>query len=289
MNIKEESVVVQTQFRTLAEETFASKSIHSHLLLLLTASVLISVLEAISPYKFELIDPLSWGSVVTDAFKDLGIVLGFAIGLAYLGQKGSVLINNNQASVSQSRSVTLIEIISEAARLAIFALFITVFARISIYFGSNPVPITGQTLAILVTAAALGARQGTSATIMYVAMGATGMHVFAGGGFGLFWQVASGGYLIGFIVAAAVIGFLVERGLDKSPGLLLAMLIGNIVIYVPGLLHLAFWVGWDKTMEFGLYPFIPGDLAKLYIASLMMPAAWALVKLRNSSRIPLWK
>ena len=224
-----------------------------------------------------------------DALKDFGIVLGFSMSLAYLGQKGSVLIGNKRDPEGRYRSVSLINIVSEAARLAVFALFISFFARITIYFGSNPVPITGQTLAILVTAAALGARQGTTATIMYVAMGATGMHVFAGGGFGLFWQVASGGYLIGFVAAAAVIGFLVERGLDKSPGLLLAMLIGNIVIYIPGLLHLAFWVGWDKTMEFGLYPFIPGDLAKLYIASLMMPAAWALVKMRNSGGLILWK
>lgn len=282
-------MVIQTQFRTLAEETFSSKRVITHILLLLAAGVLISVLEAISPYKFELVDPLSWGSVAIDALKDLGIVLGFSMSLAYLGQKGSILIGNKQNPDGQFRSVSLTNIVSEAARLAVFALFISFFARITIYFGSNPVPITGQTLAILVTAAALGARQGTTAIIMYVAMGAAGMHVFAGGGFGLFWQVASGGYLIGFVAAAAVIGFLVERGLDKSPGLLLAMLIGNIVIYVPGLLHLAFWVGWDKTMEFGLYPFIPGDLAKLYIASLMMPAAWALVKMRNNGGITLWK
>ena len=281
-------MAVQTRTGTLAEAAFSAKGIQVNLVILVAAGLLIAVLEAISPSKFELIDPLSWGSVVKDGAKDLGIVLGFAVALAYLGRQGAALVGGKRAAEQPWRSEAVSAVLGEAARLAAFALVISFFARISIHFGSNPVPITGQTLAILVTAAALGARQGTTATIMYVSMGAAGMHVFAGGGFGLFWQAASGGYLIGFVVAAAVIGFLVERGLDRGAGLLVAMLIGNVVLYVPGLLQLAYWVGWDKTLEFGLYPFIPGDLAKLYVASLVVPSAWALVRMRGG-RLALWR
>ena len=97
----------------------------------------------------------------------------------------------------------------------------------------------------------------------------------------MFWNMASGGYLIGYVPAAFLVGFLTERGWNKGTWVLLAMLAGNVVLYVPGLIQLAFWVGWDRTLSLGLYPFIPGDLAKLYVVSLVLPSAWALVGLRK--------
>ena len=158
-----------------------------------------------------------------------------------------------------------------------FALFTALLARVSIPLGFTPVPITGQTLAVLLTGAALGSRRGASSMTLYLVAGAL-LPVYAGGGSGLFWNLASGGYIIGFIPAAYVVGFLCERGWDRRVWIILAMLAGNIVLYIPGLIQLSFFVPEGKVLELGLYPFIPGDLIKLYIASLTVPAAWALLR-----------
>ena len=158
-----------------------------------------------------------------------------------------------------------------------FSLIMAGFAQISIRLPFTPVPITGQTLGVLLTGAALGSRRGALAMLAYLAEGTGGLPVFAGGGSGLVWNMASGGYLIGYVPAAFLVGFLVERGWSKGAWVWLAMLAGNIVLYIPGLIQLAFWVGWDRTLPLGLYPFIAGDLAKLYVASLVLPSAWAIV------------
>ena len=158
-----------------------------------------------------------------------------------------------------------------------FALFTALLARVSIPLGFTPVPITGQTLAVLLTGAALGSRRGASSMTLYLVAGAL-LPVYAGGGSGLVWNLASGGYIIGFIPAAYVVGFLCERGWDRRVWIILAMLAGNIVLYIPGLIWLAFFVPVGKVLELGLYPFIPGDLIKLSIASLMLPTAWALLR-----------
>ena len=100
---------------------------------------------------------------------------------------------------------------------------------------------------------------------------------FTSGSSGWFWGLASGGYIIGFVAAAYVVGFLTERGWHRGTGLIVAMLAGNILLYIPGLIQLAVFVPNDKVMEWGLYPFIAGDLIKLYVAALLVPAAWKLV------------
>ena len=174
------------------------------------------------------------------------------------------------------------------SRIIAFSFLITLFARISIHFGDNLVPITGQTLAVLLTGAVLGARLGMLATLMYLVQGMAGMHVYAGGSFGLVWQLSSGGYIIGFVAAAFLVGFMVEQGWNKGAPLLVAMLLGNVLLYVPGLLQLGFFVEWKNVLPWGLYPFIPGDLAKLYVASLLVPAgSWALLRYRLGER-PAW-
>ena len=156
-----------------------------------------------------------------------------------------------------------------------FALLTALFARISIPLAFTPVPITGQTLAVLLAGAALGSRRGAAAMALYVAAG-TWLPFYASGT-GPFWSLASGGYIIGFIPAAFVVGYLAERGWDRRVWIILAMLLGNIVLYIPGLLQLSFFVPEGRVLELGLYPFIAGDLVKIYVASLALPAAWALL------------
>ena len=99
------------------------------------------------------------------------------------------------------------------------------------------------------------------------------------GSSGLVWDLASGGYILGFIPGAFIVGFLCERGWDTKSWIMVAMLAGNVVIYIPGLIQLSFFVPNDKVMEYGLYPFIAGDMIKLYIAAISVPAAWGLFNL----------
>ena len=106
-----------------------------------------------------------------------------------------------------------------------------------------------------------------------------GLPVFAG--FKSGFMLASFGYVLGFIAAAYVVGYLAERGWDRSPvKMFAAMLLGAAVLYVPGLIWLAAWIGTEKAIQFGLLPFIPGDLVKAAVAALGFPAAWALLARR---------
>ena len=168
----------------------------------------------------------------------------------------------------------------DVALIVAFSLLVALLARISIPLPFTPVPITGQTLGVLLTGAALGSWRGAAAMTLYLVEGFQ-FPVYAGGGSGLFWQMASGGYLVGFIPAAFIVGYLCERGWERKAWIILAMLAGNIVLYVPGLIQLSFFVPNDKVLEYGLYPFIAGDLIKLYIASLAVPAAWGLLDRRQ--------
>ena len=188
-----------------------------------------------------------------------------------------------------------------------FAWFVALFAQMAIRLPWTPVPITGQTFAVLVTGGALGANRGAGSLVMYMLMGMIGIPVFAPGSEALAmdgtwgahflfpwvgsaslpWAIASGGYIVGFILAAWVTGYFAERSWDRKSLGLLAMLAGNVILYVPGLLWLNIDVAdgdWAKTLEWGLYPFVVGDLMKLYVATLTLPAAWALVrKIRGDS------
>ncbi|HEU5394900.1 MAG TPA: biotin transporter BioY, partial [Candidatus Methylomirabilis sp.] len=143
-----------------------------------------------------------------------------------------------------------------------------------------PVPITGQTFAVLLIGAALGARRGAAAIGLYVVEGLVGLPVFAGGGAGLArLQGPTGGYLLGFIAAAYLTGTLAERGWDRSVRFAAAaMAAGNVVIYLFGVPWLALFLGWPKAVTAGLLPFIPGDLLKLAAAALALPGAWVLVR-----------
>jgi biotin transport system substrate-specific component len=159
------------------------------------------------------------------------------------------------------------------------SLFIALCAQFTLHIG--PVPITGQTLGVLLTGVLLGSRRGSLSVLAYLAEGVAGLPVFAPGGpLGLTRLVGpTGGYLIGFVAAAYVTGLLAERGWDrKAATALAAMLIGNATIYAFGLPWLALFVGIENTLPLGLYPFIVGDLLKTILAAVLLPTGWRLLK-----------
>jgi biotin transporter BioY len=161
-----------------------------------------------------------------------------------------------------------------------FACLTAAFAQISFWIG--PVPVTGQTFAVLLTGALLGSRRGALSQLSYLAVGATGIpYWFAlGGPPGIARLVGpTGGYLIGFVAVAYVVGWLAERGWDRRVWTaVLAMLAGENVLYVFGLSWLVRFVPVGKVLQVGLYPFIIGDLIKVAAAALILPSAWLLLR-----------
>ncbi len=157
------------------------------------------------------------------------------------------------------------------------SLVIALSARVAIGW---PVPVTGQTFAVLMIAALLGSRRGCLAVLAYITEGAAGLPVFAHGRAGL--AALSGptaGYLLGFIAAACIVGLLAEKGWDRRIGTtVLAMVFGNIAIYAFGLLWLCRLMGINRNvLTAGLYPFILGDLMKITLAAILLPAGWKLL------------
>ena len=188
----------------------------------------------------------------------------------------------------QVRAITMMDAVFPRATLARDLLLILSFtavtalsAQIAFYIG--PVPITGQTFAVLLAGALLGSKRGALSQLTYLGLGAMGAPIFAGwmGGPAVLMG-PTGGYLIGFVAAAFVVGLLAERGWDRRTwSMALAMLVGNIVIYVFGLSWLSIWLGHfapkSSVLATGLYPFIPGDLLKIVLAAVALPSGWALL------------
>lgn len=164
------------------------------------------------------------------------------------------------------------------------------------------VPLTLQTFGVLFTGALLGARRGVAATGIYLLIGIVGFPVFSAdaegvhrSGLGTFLAFdggrlvlgSTGGYLVGFLVASAVVGGLAERGWDRRlGGSVAAMVIGTVVVYAGGVTWLAFAANLDlaNALAFGLWPFLPGDIAKLLVAAGLLPLGWRLVSGRASRR-----
>ena len=163
-----------------------------------------------------------------------------------------------------------------------FSVFTSLCAQVSFHIPITPFPITLQTLAVLLTGAALGSRRGPLAMLLYLAEGAAGLPVFAGGTGGFVHLIGfTGGYLWSYPFAALVTGLLCERRLDRR--LLtsaLAMLPGTLVIYAFGVPWLAVSLHLNLLTAFmlGMVPFIPGDLIKLVIAAALLPVAWSIVR-----------
>lgn len=162
------------------------------------------------------------------------------------------------------------------------SLFVAVCSRIEIPL--RPVPITAQTLAVLLLGALLGARRGPLAVVTYLGLGASGLPVFAGGVSGAARLTGpTAGYLAGFVAAAAVVGWLSERGWDRRIGTTaLAMVAGNLVIYLFGGAWLAQFVGWQRVLSLGVTPFLVGDGVKIALAAFAMPLGWSLIGGRDS-------
>jgi biotin transport system substrate-specific component len=161
------------------------------------------------------------------------------------------------------------------------ALLTALFAQISIDVPPSPVPITGQTLAVGLVGATLGARRGASSLGLYAVLGLF-LPFYADGesGWDVIWG-ASGGYIIGFIVAAGVIGWLAEHGADRHVLLaFLAFVAGQLVIFAFGLVGLKIAVGesWDWTIHNGFSIFIVGGLVKAVIGAVALPSAWRIVR-----------
>lgn len=158
----------------------------------------------------------------------------------------------------------------EAALAIVGVTLIALSAHVIIPLPFTPVPVTGQTFAVLLVAAAYGARRGLATVLLYLLAGAAGLPVFASViGLPLY------GYLAGFALATAITGWLAERGWDRTlPRALVAMLAGEIAIYLCGLVWLANFVGWSNVIGMGLTPFLIGDSLKLLAAALLLPTAW---------------
>ncbi|ETW14491.1 bioY family protein [Roseivivax marinus] len=146
-----------------------------------------------------------------------------------------------------------------------------------------PVPVTMGTFAVLTLGAAYGPRLGLATILGYMLVGALGFDVFAGSSAeanGLTYMMGgTGGYLAGYVAATVLLGMLARAGWDRTaPKMAGAMLMGNVLIYLPGVAWLGVLYGWDKPLlEWGLTPFLVGDALKLALAAVILPLAWRAV------------
>lgn len=158
------------------------------------------------------------------------------------------------------------------------SLLISLFAQVRFPLPFTPVPITGQTFAVLLVGAALGRRRGLGSVLLYLLQGSLGLPVFAGGA-GLARLVGpTGGYLVGFLPAAYLAGFAAERGLDRRWFAALPFfLLAQLTLYGTGVAWLATYLGWEQVLLAGLVPFLTLDAVKAVLAAATLPSAWTLL------------
>jgi biotin transport system substrate-specific component len=159
------------------------------------------------------------------------------------------------------------------------SLLIGLSAQLKVVLPFTPVPITGQTFAVLLLGALYGSKRGPATVLTYLALGVIGLPVFAGGAYGIARLVGpTGGYLVGFLAAAFVVGWLSELGWDRQPWTAaISMSIGSAVIYGAGVLWLSRFVGWEAVLSTGVLPFLPGDAVKIALATILLPTGWRLI------------
>ena len=173
------------------------------------------------------------------------------------------------------------KLVKQIALVLVGVMLLVLSAKIKIPM--IPVPMTMGTFAVLSIGAVYGPRLGLMTIIGYMIVGALGFDVFASSSsekFGVSYMMGStGGYLVGYVLAILVLGWTARQGWDRSVlKMAAAMVLGNVIIYVPGLLWLATLYGWDQPiLTWGLTPFLMGDLVKLGLAALLLPGAWRLV------------
>ncbi|MBI4297045.1 MAG: biotin transporter BioY [Chloroflexi bacterium] len=225
------------------------------------------------------------------------------------------------AVIPGAKLAGLSRIAREAILVLGFAGLIAAFAQIAILPPGTTVPITGQTFGVLLSGAALGSKRGGLTTLIYILLGSLWLPVFApptsflqketvhfilpwAGTQRPVWDLSSGGYIVGFVLAAYVVGKLAERGWDRRARVTLAMVLGNLLIYSVGVPWMAYFIAsgatipglgktyydfiagsnvLDKTLRGSLYPYIAGDALKLLLAAMALPGAWALVGRRKRS------
>ena len=162
--------------------------------------------------------------------------------------------------------------------------FLALMAQISVPVPGSPVPVTGQTLGVLLLGSAYGASLGFTTFASYLLLGFLGAPVFASGTHGLARITgATGGYLVGMLLASLVTGYLAGRKWDQKIATVIpTMLIGNVIIFTAGLFWLqhAIHASWATTFKFGFTPFILGEAIKIAIASTAMPTLWRFVPKR---------
>jgi len=191
--------------------------------------------------------------------------------------------------MAEEKNLTLIDLVLpriESKNLALAkdivlvlssAILTGISAKLKIEIGV--VPITMQTFTVLLSGAILGSKRGVASQLTYLLMGLAGVSWFSRGGGIQYILSPTFGYIIGFVFAAYFVGWLCEKGFDrKIKTAILAMLFGNILIYISGLFWLARFIGFGKVLAAGLYPFIIGDLLKILLAGLVLPMGWKLIK-----------
>lgn len=165
---------------------------------------------------------------------------------------------------------------TNAALVLLGTAAIALLAQVRIPVPFTPVPITGQTLGVLLLAAVLGSRRGTVSLGLYLAGGLVGLPFFAGGGSGLAHLTGpTGGFLAGFLAATFIVGVLAEHGWTRTWQKTAALFaIGSLVIYIFGAAYLSVLVGLRQALAMGVLPFILGDVIKATLAAALLPAAW---------------
>jgi biotin transport system substrate-specific component len=180
----------------------------------------------------------------------------------------------SQRVLPRSGIMSVLLVVSAAALTALAA-------QVRIPLPFTPVPITGQTFAVLLTGAALGWKLGAAGQLLYIAAGIAGAPVFTEGSSGMeVIQGATGGYIVGFIFAAALVGWMAEHRQDRTfATMFTAFILGSMVIYAVGVPVLMSATGWTllEAVEGGVVPFLLGDIIKAAAAGLLLPGAWRLV------------
>lgn len=193
----------------------------------------------------------------------------------------AIAINDKVLTETFGSTEGAMRLAKQAALVLVGIAALAIFAKIKVPMW--PVPITMGTFAVLTIGAAYGPRLGLTTILGYMIVGALGFDIFANStaeSNGLTYMMGgTGGYLVGYVLATVALGIAARAGWDRSFGkMALALLVGNALIYIPGLIWLGQLYGWDKPiLAWGLTPFLVGDAIKLALAAVLVPSVWKMI------------